>query len=265
MPGVPAVVDPPRESESPAPARRPPFSGGDLPPLAPFALAAGTRVGMAPATAEWHRSMAILQSLWRSQKKRSSLHAAVKEGDLATVQELTGSGADVRQLDERGLPPLQIAAALGHLEIARVLIEKGADVNFVSEGNGTPLVAAAACHHPELIKLFICHNADLNKKVDGGRFPLICPYRPVVVAVDRQIRCVRLLVANGARINERNDEGNTALMTAAWFGNRDAVEELLRLGADPGLRNASHETAAARASVRGHEELANLLKKTVGY
>ena len=220
--------------------------------------------------------MSLLQSLWSSQKKRTDLHTAVKDGDLAAVQEMTAEGADVRQLDALGVPPLQIAAALGHLDIARVLIEKGADVNFASRGKGTPLMVAAATHHPELIKLLICHHADLNKKAEDGRFPLLCPYRPVVVAVDRQIRCLRLLVANGARIDERGPEGNTALMTAArsglyirvtaaWFGNREAAAELLRLGADPGARNASHETAAMRAAERGHADLAKTLTPDPGF
>ena len=209
--------------------------------------------------------MSFLQSLWSSQKKRTDLHTAVKDGDLAAVQEMAADGADVRQLDALGVPPLQIAAALGHLEIARVLIEKGADVNLASRGKGTPLMVAAACHHPELIKLLICHDADLNKKAEDGRFPLLCPYRPVVVAVDRQIRCVRLLVANGARVDERSRDGNTALMCAAWFGNREAAAELLRLGADPGARNVSHETAAMRAAERGHADLAKMLTPDLGF
>ena len=204
--------------------------------------------------------MVFLQSLWRSPGKSTDLHQAVKAADLKWFAELVESGADVHKLDAQGAPPLQVAAALGHLEIARLLVEKGADVNYGSEKRGTPLMVATACLRPELIKLFICHGADLNKKGVDGRFPLICPYRHSVIAVDRQVKCLRLLVANGALINERTNAGDTALMRAAWFGNREAVEELLRMGADPNLRNTWHATAAMQASERGHEGLARLLK-----
>jgi ankyrin repeat protein len=217
--------------------------------------------------------MALLKSLWRSLEKMqiqpahagsTDIHEAVKTGDLRWLVELLEGGADVHMLDVQGAPPLQVAAALGHVEIARLLVEKGADVNFVSQKRGTPLMVAAACLQPEVIKLLICRDADLNKKGVAGRFPVFGPYRRSVIAVDLQVKCIRLLVANGARINERTDAGETALMRAAWFGNREAVKELLRLGADPLLRNARHATAMMQATERGHEELARMLKQHMG-
>ena len=208
--------------------------------------------------------MAFWQSLWPFERKRIDLNEAVKAGDLLMVQRLVEEGADACQLDARGTSLLHVAAALGHLEIARLLVEKGANVNFVSRKSGTPVIVAATCLQPELLKLFVCHDADLNKRGIDGRFPLLCPYRSHLKEVDRQIRCIRLLVANGARINECTQDGNTALMNAAWFGNKEAVEELLRLGADPKLRNKSLKTASLRAAERGHQEVAEMLKQCVG-
>jgi ankyrin repeat protein len=207
--------------------------------------------------------MTFWKKIWCSEET-TSLHEAVKIGDLPAVQKIIAAGVDVAEPDGRGAPALQLAAARGHLEIARLLIKSGADVNFVTEGMGTPLMGAAACLQPDMIKLLICHDADPNKKGFDGRFPLICPYRPGALAVDRQLKCIRLLVANGANVNERAADGGTPLMSAAWFGNNAAAVELLRLGADPSLRNANHETAAMRAAERGHEDLAKHLKPKFG-
>jgi ankyrin repeat protein len=208
--------------------------------------------------------MTFWTKLWQGDAKPADLHQAVKEGKLEAVQKFVADGADVCKLDARGIPPLQTAAARGHLEIARLLIKNGADVNFVSEAGGTPLISAAAGLHPELIKLLIIHGAQPNRRGSDGRFPLICPFRPSVPDVERQIKSIRSLVANGARVNERTEDGGTPLMVAAGYGNREAAEELLRLGADATLRNARHESAAMRASKRGHDELAEMLRQQVG-
>jgi uncharacterized protein len=78
--------------------------------------------------------------------------------------------------------------------------------------------------------------------------------------VREQLECIRLLVAHGARVNERTDLGGTALMSAAWFGNREAVDELLRLGADSACRDYRGKTASVLASEKGYDELAKLLQ-----
>ena len=109
-------------------------------------------------------------------------------------------------------------------------------------------------------QFLLSNGADPNKKGIDGRFPLACPFQPDVAAVDKQIECIRLLVSAGARVNERDDSESTPLMHAVWSGNTQAVKELLRLGADPGLRDNDGKTAAMIAFERGHYELAKLLK-----
>jgi len=194
------------------------------------------------------------------EKEFQSLHEAADVGDVEGVRRMIGDGAKINGLNYLGAPPLQYAAARGHLDIARILVDNGADVNFRIEKGGTPLMGAASCLKPRSIEFLLSKGADPNKKGDGGLFPLACPFQPDVAAVDKQIECIRLLVSAGARINERTDSGGTPLMKAAWFGNTQAAEELLRLGADPKLKDNRSRTAAILAFERGHDELANLLK-----
>jgi len=202
---------------------------------------------------------------WKKNKQPkdsfSTLHDAVEAGDIAAVKRLLQAGADVKEVDGRGAPPLQIAAARGHLEIAKVLVENGADINYLIDDGGTPLMGAAACLKPKLIDFLLSKGAQPNKKGVDGRFPLICSFQPAVAAVDKQIECIRLLVSAGARIDERTDSGDTPLMTAAWFGNMEAVKELVRLGANPTLKDREGKTAAITAFERGYDDIAKLLKE----
>lgn len=205
--------------------------------------------------------MAFWKKRRESAQKFANLHEAVEAGDLSAVTSLLLNGANASQVDDRGAPPLHIAAARGHLEIARLLVDNGANVDFLIEGGGSPLAGAARCLKPKLVEFLLSRGAHASKRGDGGVCALHCPFQPDVVAIDEQLACIRILIANGARINERTDSGSTPLMRAAWFGNTEAVEELLRLGADPTLQDIRGRTAAMMAFERGHDELAQLLKR----
>jgi len=167
--------------------------------------------------------MAFWNKRRETESKFANLHGAAEAGDLTAVRRLLRDGADVGELDGRGAPPLQIAAARGHLEIAGILVSKGADVNFLIEKGGTPLMGAAACLKPKLVEFLLSKGALPNKKGDGGRFPLCCPFQPDVAAVVEQLECIRLRIAAGASADEQTESGGTPLMHAAWFAKRQPM------------------------------------------
>ncbi|MDE1977630.1 MAG: ankyrin repeat domain-containing protein, partial [Elusimicrobia bacterium] len=63
---------------------------------------------------------------------------------------------------------------------------------------------------------------------------------------------VKLLAASGADVNAQADNGWTALMAAASQNAAGMVRALLSAGADPALKNAKSETAAAIARADGY-------------
>jgi ankyrin repeat protein len=63
----------------------------------------------------------------------------------------------------------------------------------------------------------------------------------------------------GTNPNSADYLGDTVLHYAAAAGLDKAVQSLLALGADPGIRNAAGETPADVARRRGYETLAKLL------
>jgi uncharacterized protein len=70
---------------------------------------------------------------------------------------------------------------------------------------------------------------------------------------------VRDLIACGAKVNDRNKSGTSALMTAASFGHKRVVAALLENGADRSLRNGRREMARDLALAAGHRDLAKAL------
>src|SRR3954467_15844671 len=59
----------------------------------------------------------------------------------------------------------------------------------------------------------------------------------------------------------KTDSGHFPLMTVACFGNVEAADELLRLGADATLRNKNGKTVVMLAFERSHDKLAQSWKR----
>lgn len=66
-------------------------------------------------------------------------------------------------------------------------------------------------------------------------------------------------VEHGLPVDVRDEAGNTALMLAAYHGHADTVSLLLRLGADPDLRNDRDQSPVAGALFKGEDEVVRRL------
>ena len=64
------------------------------------------------------------------------------------------------------------------------------------------------------------------------------------VAEAQALEIVSYLVNTGAHIDDRDDRGRTALMTAAEGNHADIAKLLLKHGADPSLRDKAGKSAA---------------------
>ena len=66
---------------------------------------------------------------------------------------------------------------------------------------------------------------------------------------------IEILVDNGANLNARDHEGQTALHKAAAQGNQDAVVHMARKGADLNIRDNAQRTPVDLAVLEGHDAL----------
>ena len=78
---------------------------------------------------------------------------AVKSGELAKVEEVLNSGANIHQQDEQGWTPLNWAAGRGDVDMVKLLLDRGADVFRVGRDQRTPYKISLAARHTDVARL----------------------------------------------------------------------------------------------------------------
>ena len=74
------------------------------------------------------------------------------------------------------------------------------------------------------------------------------------------IKCVKMLLNLGAKINLKDNRGWTAMMIASSMGHAEIVDVLLKAGADPLIRSVSGKTAFQLAQESGHSDIIKIFK-----
>lgn len=93
---------------------------------------------------------------------KSILFEAVDSGNPALVRALAEAGADAKQANEYGVPPLAEAARTGQLETCKILLAAGADPNAAP--GGFPLLFGPVNeNHLDVVRLLLAAGAKLGE------------------------------------------------------------------------------------------------------
>jgi len=112
----------------------------------------------------------------------------------------------------------------------------------------SPLIKAILENDKDAIISLVEQGADVNAKDDDGNTALM-------LAVDEQNNgdIVKCLVEHGADINAKNDDGETALIWAALdSGNENVVKYLVEKGADVNIKGEEGQTPLMCAALRSN-------------
>jgi ankyrin repeat protein len=174
----------------------------------------------------------------------SPLVNAAEKGDLDLVRRMVGKQAQLpSQLLFRSL---RAAAHSGNVDLMEFLISKGADVNGTSDNpndRDTVLIGAASRCKKESVHEILRYHAQINAQDFNGdsalsRFLSSCTDATAGADIEGTFE---LLVAAGANVNLKNDQGQTPIFSACF--NDRAVALLAQAGADLNVRDASGQTA----------------------
>ncbi|CAD7698544.1 unnamed protein product [Ostreobium quekettii] len=171
----------------------------------------------------------------------TALYEAAQRGHLDVVMELIGGRADLNEEKAGSLEtPLFAATAGGHVDVVRALLVAGAGPDIRSHEGLTPLIVAARRGDSDVVETLLEGGADPIKWDERGMAPL---HRASNTIGPDSERIVLLLVRRGGNVNAVDNEGNTPLMFAAYFGNLGAARILVGEGAGVGAQNGVGGTA----------------------
>jgi ankyrin repeat protein len=176
----------------------------------------------------------------------TALYQAAERGQGAVVQRLIERGADVHLTGRSGVSPVAAAAYAGRDSIVGMLLAHGADARAPDDTGKPPVIYAAASGRLDIVKqLMAAGNIDLNARYANDLSLLMWASGPDEKIPEAQaIEVVSYLLDNGAHIDDRDDRGRTALMTAAEGGHTAIADLLLARGADPSLKDKAGKRAA---------------------
>ena len=124
-------------------------------------------------------------------------------------------------------------------------------IKFGGEIVGVVLIASFLAAFPSLRTLFTDYVFP-EKAMSDAEFVELCKSGNAV-EVEEAIR-------NGANVNAKDNDGNTALMRAVLWGATKTTEVLLKHGVHVNAKNNNGDTALMWATGFGNIEIANLLR-----
>ncbi|VDK20228.1 unnamed protein product [Taenia asiatica] len=155
---------------------------------------------------------------------------------------------------ETSIGQLCTAAFQGKLEVVKsILSQNSVDVEARDAAGSTPLVLASRQGYLEIVKCLLEANAKLDQIDQDGWSALRS------AAWGGHIDVVNLLLESGVDVDITGPDSRTALRAAAWAGHSEIVRRLLAAGADVNRPDAEGRTPLIAAAYMGCGDIIDIL------
>ena len=268
-----ALPDPPADRDSSTPA--PPTATPAWVRTALFgpatALAALLDAGLNPNSQTEGGTTLLMASAWYPDKVRLLIEkgADVTVRTTGGVDAITaatgvpGTTASLRAMLDAGgaaeppegvrvrREPIVLASMAGDVENVRLLLSHGA------KASSEAAAEAVTFGHADVLRALVADGADVSGAESTGVNLLHW------ATITNRTDVIPILLAAGVPLDDVDGFGFTPLMYAATLdqGETDALETLLKAGADRGIKNEDGRTPLQQAQRLGHRQQANVLKQ----
>ena len=192
---------------------------------------------------------------------RSPLFLTAEGGHPKTLKVLLESGTNVNTSSNAGYTALSRASQKGHADCVELLLEHGADMNVHATKRSGYTALAEASHHGrnDVAALLLRKGARWDIGSNSGHGAVS------IAAANGQNQVLQMLVEQGADLEQRgfaNKDPNlsvTPLMRAAIGGHSSTIGVLAELGARLDERDALGRTALYHAASNKHTSCVSIL------
>ncbi len=199
----------------------------------------------------------------RDNENSTPLHTAASTGSVEIVELMLSKGADINAMSDFGWTPLCMAA-LTNAQITAYLLSRGANPNPHDCTNkegcacvefATPLHLAARSDSVATVRALVESGALINVLDDESATPLH------FAVGNCNAEMTGYLIDKGAQVNIKDGKrGLTVLHLAAMLGQKDIIEQLLKAGARTDEKDNEGNTALDHARYHGFVTAAKLLE-----
>ncbi len=190
----------------------------------------------------------------------TGLHAAAWRGDLAGMERLIASKADLNARDRHGRTPLHVATFARQPEAIRLLVRAGAKLELLENDRYDGVTIAAVANDENTLRLLLSLGASAGlttSRYDGTAL--------IAAAHLGHAGVVRQLIAARAPLDHVNNLHWTALIESIVLGDGgarhvDTLRALVGAGASTALTDREGNTPLRLARARGYTEMIRILE-----